>query len=369
VASNPIDTEQSAAAPSDGGTYQRAREVAEVAATYANATEALGYVHPNVLAVMQDRGLPQMLKPGSQHTIRDFVHVCGLLAEGCMSTGWCNFVWGMHNYLIGLYPQAVQDEVWRDPATLVSASLGPAGQVDLTDEGGILTGRWRFNSGCDHADWLLLGAGSETGEPQLALVHRCEYELIDTWQVIGLKGTGSKDAQCNQADIPASRLLPVSQVLQPYTALLVLVIVGPVVGGAQSAVDRFAAQLSQRHAAASGKPLADEQGMLLRLAEASAEVDAARTVTLAAADLLDANPAPDDRITARILRDTSYVAQLCNQATQRLFAVAGGSALHESNDLQRIFRDVTAGCAHARLQWDIHATPYARQLIEEAASR
>lgn len=346
--------------------YTAAREAAEVASVYAEATEQLGYVHPNVLAVLQDAGFAQMLKPGSDHSIRDFIHVCGLLAEGCMSTGWCNFVWGVHNHLIGLYPDSAQAQVWQDPSSLVSASLGPVGKVALKQAGGTLSGRWRFNSGCDHAQWLLLGATPDDGEPQLALVHKSEYSIVDTWQVMGLKGTGSKDAICESIAVPADRLLPVSQVLTPYAALLILVIVGPVIGGAQSAVHNFAQALSKRRTPA-GVSLAEDQAMLLRLAEASAEVDAARLIVLNAADRLDHESTPDNRITARIMRDTAYAAKLCNQASHRLFESAGGSALHNSNRLQRIFRDVTAGCAQARLHWDAQAEPYARQLVRRAA--
>ena len=353
------------ASDSDVLIYARAKEVAKIAATYAGATEELGYVHPNTLAVLQDAGTAQMLKPESLHSIRDFIHVCGLVAEGCMSTGWCNFVWGMHNYLIGLYPDAVQTEVWQTPHCLVSASLGPVGRVELTDQGGIVSGRWRFNSGCDHADWLLLGTTPADGEPHLALLHKSEYSIIDTWQVMGLKGTGSKDAECHSVAIPADRLMPFSRVIEPFTALLILVIVGPVIGGAQSAVKSFTNQLATRRTS-SGTALGDQQATLLRLAEASAEVDTARTITLAAADRLDLNPAPDDQTTVRIMRDTAYAAKLCNQATRRVFEAAGGSALHERNELQRIFRDVTAGCAQARLHWDEQAEPYARQLIREA---
>ena len=127
------------------------------------------------------------------------------------------------------------------------------------------------------------------------------------------------------------------------------------VGGAQAAVREFARKI--------GGSAPD--GMLLRLGEASAEVDAARAVTLAAADDLDANPTPDAFVTMRIMRDTAFAARLCNRATQRLFEAAGGAELQQSRELQRIYRDVTAGCAHARLQWDSQVLPYARALAEE----
>ena len=71
--------------------------------------------------------------------------------------------------------------------------------------------------------------------------------------------------------------------------------------------------------------LSAEQALLLRLAEASAEVDTARTVALVAADILDVNPAPNPFITARILRDSAFAARLCNNATKRLFEAAGAT--------------------------------------------
>ena len=350
---------------SDRSVYDLAREVAETARTYAASSEALGYVHPNVLAAMQDAGLPQMLKPGTEHSFRDFIHVCGLLAEGCMSSGWCNFVWGMHNYLVALYPQRVQSEVWQEPATLVSASLGPVGSL----EGARLSGRWRFNSGCDHAEWLLLGATPQQGEPQLALVRKSEIEIIDTWQVMGLAGTGSKDAACKDLELAGDRIQPFSAVIEPFRALLILVIVGPVIGGAQSAVDAFARLMTTKVVPGTTRRMADEQTVALRLSEASAEVDAARTLTLAAADALDEDPTPGQPATNKIMRDTAYAAKLSNQATRRLFEAAGGSALHESNELQRIFRDVTAGCAQGRLLWDGAAEPYGRMLLRDATAR
>ncbi len=335
---------------------QRAGAVADLAREHAAETEQLRQLHPEVLQAMQDMSLPQLLKQGSISTIREFIDVCGILSEGDMSTGWCNFVWGIHNFLAGLYPEEVQEKIWQNPKALISASLGPVGHTEsVTDEGAIVSGRWRFNSGCDHADWLLLGISQEGGEPYLGLLHKSEYEVDDTWQVLGLKGTGSKDAVCKEVNVPPERLLPASMSLVPHGALLVLVIVGPIIGGAQSAVNEFARKIGS----------SAEQALLLRLAEASAEVDTARTVALVAADILDVNPAPNPFITARILRDSAFAARLCNNATKRLFEAAGGTELHESRRLQRIFRDVTAGCAHARLQWEGQVLPYAHMLVGE----
>lgn len=342
-----------------------AREIAGLARAHAGATETLGRVADPVLAAMQQAGLPQLLKPGERRNFREFIDVCGILAEGCMSAGWCNFVWGMHNYVIALYPRAVQAEVWAEPTTLVSASLGPVGTCEgISHDGAVVTGHWRFNSGCDHADWLLLGFTPPDGEPHLGLFNKDEFEIDhDSWDVIGLRGTGSKDARANEVALPPERMLPFSESIVPYGALLMLVIVGPVIGGAQGAVDEFARIMKEKTMSVTGKRMSENTTSLLRLSESSAEVDAARALVMARADELDANPTPGVLETTRIFRDTGYAAKLCNQATRRLFEAAGGAALQSSGEMQRIFRNVAAGCNHARLVWDEQALPYGRVVV------
>ena len=335
----------------------QANEVAGLAQSHAAATEALRQLHPEVLNALQAAGLPRSIHPDGPRSpygsIENFVKVCITLAEGCMSTGWCNFVWGMHNYLVALYPEAAQQSVWGEaPSTLVSASLHPAGTLDMKYGHGELSGYWRFNSGCDHADWLLLGAMVQDAEPVLAMVPKTDIEIVDTWQVLGLSGTGSKDARCENLRIPQEYMLPASQCLGPYTGLLVLVIAGPIVGGARAAVHWLHDAIEQ------GLRTGDLS--LSRLAEASAKLEAATQLLLADARHLDTNPTPGPQQTLEILRNSSYVAKACNETTHLIFNAAGGTELHDSKPLQRIFRDVTAGCAHGAMRWDQRALDWAR---------
>ncbi|MCH2351233.1 MAG: hypothetical protein MK322_07190 [Pseudomonadales bacterium] len=337
--------------------------VKTLAERYAQETESLGKLHPKVVRAVCDNKFPELIKPHNSGNLRQFIDTCSVIAEGCMSTGWCNFVWGMHNYLIALYPQSVQEKVWHgtDPVRqLVSASLGPAGKaIEERDSGLLVSGRWSFASGCDHAEWLLLGIKRDGHEPTLGLFRRKEVEIDDSsWQVIGLRGTGSKDVVANEVLVPWERLLSFSESLAPYAAMLILVIVGPVVGGAQGAVDHYQRSLQSMLHNVDDFSLKSAPHLLC-LTKATAEVDTARTIVLAAADQLDINPTPDDYTTAKIVRDTAYAAQLSKRATQRVFDISGGSALKKSNPLQRFYRDVTAGCAHARLRWDEQALSFA----------
>ena len=65
---------------------------------------------------------------------------------------------GVHNWQLALFPLEAQEEVWGDDDTVViSSSYAPTGTVERVDGGYLLSGRWSFSSGCDHAGWAFLG--------------------------------------------------------------------------------------------------------------------------------------------------------------------------------------------------------------------
>ena len=129
----------------------------------------------------------------------------------------------------------------------------------------------------------------------------------------------------------------------------------PLVGIAQGAVDEFTRRLR------AGPPTGAAQ---LRLAEASAEVDTARTLHAhAVREMIDRAAAGDvfteaDRV--RYRRDKAFVARLCVQAVNRLFEAGGARAIMESEALQRFHRDAHAASHHAALAWDVAAEAYGR---------
>ncbi len=316
-----------------------------------------------------ESGLTRALQParhgGSDLGATTHVALTSTLAHACVSTGWCEFVWCGHNKLLSVYPEAAQEAVWGDdPETMVSASLGPVGRAQAVEGGMRLSGRWSFASGCDHADWLFLGAVETTADPPvpyLYLVEKRELEVLDNWHVMGLRGTGSKDILAEDVFVPAAQYLPWGDVVGKLMGLAVTIIAGPVLGGAEAAVARFQERLA-------GRVLVNmtKQGQSAvarsRLAESAVEVEAARLLLERNAREIDewlAAGMPDNPPNARWVRDTGYCAELCTRATQRVFEASGGGALQESEPIQRIWRDVNAGHAHALLSWDQAAETWA----------
>jgi 3-hydroxy-9,10-secoandrosta-1,3,5(10)-triene-9,17-dione monooxygenase len=333
-------------------------------------TEVLRQLPKATVRSMLDAGLTRALQPtrfgGSGLGASTHIALTSTLAHGCVSTGWCEFVWAAHNKLLTMYPDAAQEAVWGDdPESMISASLGPVGRAEPVDGGMRVSGRWTFASGCDHAEWLFLGAVAASADPPLpylVLVPKSEIEVVDTWHVMGLRGTGSKDIVAEEVFVPTARFLPWGDVVGKLMGLAVTVIAGPVLGGAEAAVARFQERLADRVLASNLEKQSKMGVARMRLAESAVEVDAARLLLERNAREIDewsAAGMPDNPPNARWVRDTGYCAELSTRATQRVFEASGGGALQESEPIQRIWRDVNAGHAHAFLGWDQAAETWA----------
>ena len=92
----------------------------------------------------------------------------------------------------------------------------PAGTAERVSDGWRLSGTWGFASGCDYADWLLVGSALPMSdgqlEPHLCLVPRSDVEIDDNWYAMGLAGTGSKNLILEGAFVPEYRTLPLRKV-------------------------------------------------------------------------------------------------------------------------------------------------------------
>lgn len=302
------------------------------------------------------------------------------LGRGCGSTAWCYSVWASHNWMLGQWPLAAQEEYFAGgPDTFSSSSFSPVARLEPADGGFRLSGRWEFSSGSDAASWVLLGALGPGG-PVMVIVPRSDYEVVDTWFVSGLRGTGSNDIVLEDALVPEHRVGPFPfastnpgegwRIHQrpsyriPAASLLPWTLAAPLVGMAQGALDSFIEHT--RKATTPGRGT-DSVGMQLRMAESSAEVDAARLILRHDSAAAATRGASGEQLSggelARIRRDQCFVAKLAVQAVNRLFEASGGHALFDGDPIQRQHRDVHAGSHQVALLWDAAAEAYGRHLL------
>ena len=384
-------THQRGAPPRFEELFARAEGLIPVLRDRAPRAEQLRRLPDETIADLHSSGLFRILQParvgGSELPFRGLFELTAVIGQGCGSTAWVLANLAAHHWLLGMWHPEAQEEIWGEsPDSLISSALIFArGRARRVEGGYRLNGRWSFSSGIDPATWNMFGAvvtDEETGqsEARMFLVPASDYSVIDTWQVIGLTGTGSKDVEVADVFVPAYRTLSTERIrggpnrgseLNPGTlyklpavSLFGFAIAGVSLGIARGAIRHFAETTRNRLGAYTGKNLADFTNIQVHLAEAAALADAAEATVLRDCDeatrITEAGVVPSIEQRARYRRDGAFAATLCTKAVDLLFAATGGTAIYERNPIQRAFRDAHAANAHYMLNWDISGAVYGR---------
>ena len=369
----------------------RAREIAPAIRARAAETERLRHIHPDTIDELRRTRLMRIVQParvdGLELDLGLFVDIGEIFGAACASTAWVWANYAIHDWMLAMFPAAGQDAVWDEDADTIigSALIYPAGRAEAVDGGWRLNGRWPFSSGIHASHWALLGAmtasaGDAPPTPLMLMVRRADIELIDTWHVAGLAGTGSHDVAVHDLFVPAelgfnprdargdvtpgSAVNPNPLFRQGILALFPHVIAGPILGMARGAFDDYVGAVRTKTATYNQSKVAEYAAIHLRVGEAGAGIDASRRVLVdclaESQRLAEAGEVPSDGVKSRWRRDAAYTAQLCVQAVEVLYAAAGGGANYLSNPLQRHHRDIHAAAGHIGVSWDINAAEFGR---------
>lgn len=328
---------------------------------------------------------------GFEFDLWTFVRCAAEIGAGCGSTGWIYATGAQHQWQIGMFDVAAQDEMWgEDPYAIAGSSYSPGGTAIEVDGGYRISGKWLYCSGVLGADWMLLGARiakDENSDPYTQgyiLVPKRDYRIEDNWDVAGLIGTGSNDVIIEDVFIPSHRMLTLEQALSgnppgaavnpnplwriPFFAAISICLCAPAMGMAQGALEVYLEQIGGRstRGAALSQPqkMAEFPTIQTRVAEAAASVDAARMLVRRDCDDImrvmgEGRPlSVDER--ARNKGDLSFAVRLSRQAVDRLFESVGGAGLSNDSLLQRYWRDINAASKHISVNWDMCSTLYGR---------
>jgi resorcinol 4-hydroxylase (FADH2) len=372
----------------------RARDIAQLVRARAKQTELDRRVSDDVVDRMRKADLFRILQPqsygGFEYGFDVFAQIVAIVAGGCGSSGWVYGLLASHQWLTACFSASAQDEFWQDRGTVAAGTYAPAGQGVAASGGYKLSGRWGFCSGCDNGQWLYLGgmmhepAGPRAG---FFLVPAKECTIEDNWHTMGLAGTGSKNIIADDVLVPAHRTVSFADLIagaapgtrvhanpiyrQSFLAVLPITIVAPVLGMAEAALEYFldTAKVRITRGAVMGgnKAIADLTTIQLRVAEASALIDAARLLMFrdlaeAQATVERGEPMSAD-LRLRNRRDQAFCVRLLVQAVDVVFLASGGQGLFLDSPLQRIWRDAHAAASHISLNWDSTGTMYGEHLL------
>ncbi len=371
-----------AAAPTAADLVARARALIPTLAARAQATEDARSVLPQTVADFEAAGFYRILQPaqygGYEMAPMALFEAAMELAKGCPSSAWCMCLLAIHNWEIGLLDPAAAREIWgQDDTVRLSSSYAPFGTVERVEGGFRISGRWPFSSGCDHADWAILGgrAPSEPGSPpdvRAFVVPRRDYFIDDTWHVLGLRGTGSKDIVVEGAFVPehlthkfADSFLGMDPGCATFTAptyrypfgvVFAYTLAVVTLGMAEGARDTFLDQMQTRLGAYDGAKASEDPMVRQRVALADTMIRSQRALLAANFAELERHvtagePIPLD-LRVRCKWDAQHMSRVAMEAIELLFKASGGRGIRRENPLQRFFRDVQAASNHAYLNAD-----------------
>src|SRR6266436_3044804 len=292
----------SAANPDVSDLLTRARAIGELARERVQQTEADRRVDDDMIERMRQADLFRVMQPrsygGLEHGFDVFAQIVAAIASGCGSTGWVYALLASHQWLIACFSKAAQDEVWQERTALAAGTYAPVGQAVAVDGGYRLSGVGSFCSGCDNAQWPVLGMA--------------EGALADFLAMASVRTTR-----------------------------------GAVAGG--------------------NRRMAELTTVQMRVAEASACIDAARLLMFR--DLAEAfetgtrgDPISVD-VRLRNRRDQAFCVRLLVGAIDALFLAAGGQGLFLEQPLQRAWRDAHAAASHISLNWDSAGSMYGQFML------
>ena len=338
---------------------------------------------PETLADLHRTGLIRALQPrrwgGMELDFVAYVDISAELARGCASTGWTVGNLLVHHWMLALYDERAQREVWgADPEALIASGIAyPQGSALRTDGGFVVSGRWNFSSGVNVADWNLLAVtvrdGDKVVDHRMCLLHKSEYEIVDDWQALGMRSTGSMTAVAKDLFVPEHRALcmydarggdafpgakgnpnPLYRV--PLSALGSHGIGATAVGNAQAALELTLEAVKARSTSYTGLKMRDIQAVQLRFGAAGARIDAARQIMrndcYEAMEIARRNVIADAERKLRFKRNLAFATSLCTEAVDLLHAMAGANGVYDHYPIQRIFRDAHALGGHISFNTD-----------------
>jgi 4-hydroxyphenylacetate 3-monooxygenase len=358
-----------------------------VIAKRAAATEAARTVSAESIALIRDAGFVRALLPaaqgGDERDLWDYCDGVRTVTKACPSTGWVTGVLNTHQAALCHFDASVHKEILATGVdTIICSSGSPQIKAKLADGGILVTGKGRWSSGCDHAEWALVGVKvpdpSDSQYPQrkyrdyMFMVHRSEYTIDDTWYSTGMRGSGSKDLIFKELFVPNRRLERMDAVYLnyshgagtvdswiariPFPLLFGAFLPAIALGCADGMVDEFITrQRARKNAYTNAQGILNAAGYM-RLAESVHELE---SLTVYYKDLLysmQGHGERGDRLTEAVsmhmLTTLPFITTRAVEVIERLFVAAGSSAIADFNPMQRFWRDGHTARLHTASDYD-----------------
>ncbi|GGN92970.1 flavin-dependent monooxygenase [Actinoplanes lobatus] len=356
----------------------RARALTPSLRARADQLDAERRLPSDLVEELRSAGFFRMFVPrshgGHEIGLRAGMAVLEALATADPAVGWTVMIGSETPQLMAFLGRETFDKMYAaGPDVIVAGGFNPQGTAVPANDGFQVDGRWAFGSGSTHADWIfgncvVLGAdggprpGPVPGTPLMrsVLVPASQARVVDTWQVLGLRGTGSHDVEVRGVQVPNEHTfdlfagtpsVPGPGFTSPLTHFI-LHLGAVAVGIAQGALDatvELATSGKQRLYARAR--LADSQLFQANLGRADLSLRAARALLESTADevwaLCSADPAGLAAIGPRVSATLTWVTDAALSVVDTCYRSGGGQVARDASPVQRRFRDMHTFSQHA----------------------
>ncbi|MGY8991611.1 MAG: acyl-CoA dehydrogenase family protein [Rhodospirillales bacterium] len=370
---------------------ERARAMIPFLRERATANEEATHLVPAVVEALHENGLCRFLQPkawgGMELDFISYFDIPEMLGRGDASTSWVVANLASHHRGVTLWPIQAQEEIWgENPEVFIASGIAyPQGRGRRVDGGIELSGKWGFSSGVDLSEWEQLACIVKDKDDKavdwvMCQVRRPDFTVIDDWQTLGMRGTGSRTVTCEKIFVPDHLALSMnvanpthefpgleihtnSTYQVPTSALGGHCIAGTMTGNATAMLELTTELVKQRSTSYTGSNMRDFQSVQLRVGAAAAKIDAVRL--LLRNDCLEAHNTFRDNGTLkmetklRYKRNCAMGMKMLGEAVDSLFEMLGGNGIYDSSVMQRIYRDHHAAAGHFSFSSDAQLGPWA----------
>ncbi|QCY14750.1 acyl-CoA dehydrogenase [Pseudomonas sp. MPC6] len=348
-------------------------------------SESLGRVPDATVQAMVDAGVFRTFTPmqygGLEIDPASFFEGIMKVGEADSSAAWIAGQLNCHAFEIALMDKRMQDEFWANgPDTRASSSYAPIGRPEKVEGGYLLNGTWTFSSGVDHAQWVILGGAARNFVVPVSDVS------IDhgSWDVSGLKGTGSKAVTLRDVFVPSYRIhelvdtyndanpgwevnnrpLYWMSFLGIFNSTATNTVIGTAMCGINTFIEQSRVRLTRQ---GTGAPIAQNPFLHLKLADVLTKVGGVRErhlnnwKTLFDTACQGEVSTPLDRMRVRF--ESADGNATCFESIASLWPIAGAAASASDNILQQVFRDLMAARNHGSAGRELAAGQYIKTMF------
>jgi alkylation response protein AidB-like acyl-CoA dehydrogenase len=343
---------------------RRASWAAAAIAPHVRVIETGRRLPPEVVDTLATAGLFKALVPrdygGGEHSVGELVEALETLAAVDGSAAWCAMIGATSGLISAYLPPETARELFADPRAISAGIFAPFGKARVVDGGYRVSGRWPFASGCQHATHVMGGVMiAREGKPEMRsmVFAKEDVRVHDTWDVAGLRGTGSHDVEVEDAFVPETRTLslfgpPVhggALYKQPLFGSLAAGVAAVALGLARGALDELVT-IAKTKRIGPERTMASRELVQRDVGVAWGTLDAAKATLVVA---LDANAREVERDGAASLQTRARLRLAACHATKESAKVVdlayehgGGAAIYATSSLQRAKRDVHVATQH-----------------------